>query len=145
MSDLLQMDATKLKALEQSFYLVEERGEEFTAAFYGRFFNIYPEVRVTFSNTNLPDQHRKLLKALKTIVGSLRNPDVLEPYLGQLGNQHKDAYVVADTDFQMFKRALMDTFEEFLGDDFSDEAREAWSEAYDKISGVMKGSVESGQ
>jgi hemoglobin-like flavoprotein len=134
----LQIDADQVETLKTAFDLIEPRGEEFTAAFYGHFLGNYPEVRVVFASVDMDRQHKKLFKALKMIVGGLKNPGELATYLSMLGDKHRDVYVVESQDYFMFKRALLDTFAEFLDERWTEEMKVAWAIAFDKISARMR-------
>ena len=68
----------------------------------------------------------------------LMNPDELATYLRVLGDKHRDVYVVESQDFFMFKRALLDTFAEFLAESWTEEMKDAWAKAFDKVSASMR-------
>lgn len=82
------MPELNLELLEQSFQAVAPRGEELAARFYDVLFERYPAVKLLFAGTTPEKQQGKLLAALATIVGALRKPDELVPYLQGLGGRH---------------------------------------------------------
>ncbi|HEX6047673.1 MAG TPA: globin domain-containing protein [Gemmatimonadaceae bacterium] len=114
-----------------------EQGPEFGVTFYRRLFEIDPDLRRLFASTVSDDQARKLTSMLELTVHWLDAPERLVPALKQLGERHA-AYGVVDEHYTDFGSALIGTLEERLGDDFTPEARCAWTEAYALISALMR-------
>lgn len=128
--------ALNIEMLQESFGKVLRRRDEFIASFYERLFIMYPEVKPLFEKVNMARQRGKLLAALVTIVNNLRRPEILAPYLKELGRHHVD-YHVRPEQFPMVGAALLATFEAFLGDDWTDELKDAWSKAYNETARLM--------
>lgn len=128
--------ALKVELLQESFGKVLRRRNEFIASFYERLFTMYPEVIPLFEKVNMTRQQEKLLAALATIVNNLRRPDVLAPYLKELGRHHVD-YHVRPEHFPMVGAALLATFEAFLDNDWTDELKDSWGEAYNEAARLM--------
>lgn len=128
--------ALKVELVEESFRKVVIHGNEFIASFYKRLFAMYPEVIPLFVNVNMARQRDKLLASLVMIVRNLREPEILIPYLKELGRHHVE-YRVRPEHFPMVREALLATFEEFIGIEWTFEHRNAWAEAYDETARIM--------
>ena len=128
--------AIDVKLVEESFRKVLRSGDEFISSFYERLFTMYPEVMPLFVNVNMECQREKLLASLMTIINNLRKPEVLSPYLMELGRHHVE-YKVGPEHFPMGREALLAAFELFLGDEWTPELRNSWAEAYDETVWMM--------
>ncbi len=105
--------------------------------FYGRLFEIAPEVEPLFASTDMSAQKSKLLTALNLAVQNADNPGALVPVLEDMGRRHA-AYGVEDEHYQAVGTALIWTLEQGLGDAFTEEARAAWTGVYGLVSGTMR-------
>ncbi len=56
--------------------------------------------------------------------------------LQRLGDRHKD-YGVKTSYYEVVGEALVGTLDDVLGDEFTDEAREAWTATFRLISAAM--------
>lgn len=88
-----------------------------------------------FKNTDMNKQGTKLMKTLGIAVSSLDKMDKLVPILQSLGKRHV-SYGVTAPMYASVGEALLLTFEKALGEDFTPEAKEAWSWVLGVISGV---------
>ena len=70
-------------------------------------------------------------------VKGLNDLDTLVPAVQELGNRHP-AYGVKAEHFDSVGAALLWTLEQGLGDEFTPDVKEAWTEVYNVLSGVMK-------
>ena len=104
--------------------------------FYGRLFEIAPEVEPLFASSNMGEQKSKLLTALNLTVQNAHNTGVLVPLLEDLGRRHVD-YGVEDEHYEAVGAALIWTLEQGLGADFTEEARAAWTAVYGLVSETM--------
>jgi len=103
--------------------------------FYKHLFARDPGLRAMFRE-DLAGQGMKFMTTLKTIVTALNDPDALDVHLKSLGQSHAALSVEADH-FGPMGDALIDTFREFLGEDFSPQMEAAWRSAYAEISRKM--------
>jgi hemoglobin-like flavoprotein len=125
------------KALvQQSFAAVLAIEETAAALFYARLFELDPSLKPMFKG-NLKDQGKKLMATLKVCVVGLSRLDQLLPAVQALGRRHVD-YGVTDAHYDTVASALLWTLEKGLGDAFTPECREAWSETISHLAGVMK-------
>ncbi|MDH5392003.1 MAG: globin domain-containing protein [Gammaproteobacteria bacterium] len=104
--------------------------------FYGKLFELDPELRPLFKG-DLTEQGRKLMTMLGTVVRSLDNLDAIVPVAQASGARHA-GYGVTDEMYDTVAEALLWTLAQGLGNDFTDELKEAWVAAYIILSDVMK-------
>ena len=104
--------------------------------FYGRLFEIAPEVRPLFPE-DLREQKKKLIGMLATAVTNLHQVDKILPAVEDLGRRHVH-YGVAAKHYEAVGAALLWTLEKGLGDDFTPPVKAAWTETYMTLAGVMQ-------
>ncbi|HEX3234112.1 MAG TPA: globin family protein [Gemmatimonadales bacterium] len=107
------------------------------AQFYDRLFELDPEARRLFASTDMALQEVKLMRMFDGIVHSLDRPADLVSEVAALGRRHTH-YGVKDADYPSVGAALLWTLEQGLGEAFTAEVREAWSEAYLLVATVMR-------
>jgi len=127
--------------LESSFALLAGEAEALVARFYEELFKRYPAVQPLFAGLNMADQQKKLLAALKLVVNSLRKPEVLNNALTELGKKHI-GYGALPEHYGAVTGTLLDVMAEFAGDAWTDNVREAWTQALNQVSEVM---IEAGE
>jgi chemotaxis signal transduction protein/hemoglobin-like flavoprotein len=125
-----------VELLEQSFEAVKPHAETLVERFYENLFEQYPEVQPLFANADMAEQRGKLLSALATVVASLRQPDALVPHLEELGRRHV-AYGAEPAHYEAVGTVLIETLGEIAGDLWTDELRDAWSDAVTLVATVM--------
>ncbi len=128
---------------EQQIALVQESWDKVvpiqeTAAelFYGQLFEIAPEVKPLFKG-DMKSQGRKLMTMLNTAVKSLNDLDAIVPAVQDMGKRHV-GYGVKDEHYDVVAEALLWTLGKGLGDDFTDEVKDAWVAVYTLVATVMK-------
>jgi len=105
--------------------------------FYDRLFELDPSLRFMFAHADMAEQGKKLTQMLTVAVKSLDRLDQLVPAVEALGRRHV-GYGVRDEHYQTVGRALLDSLALGLGDQFTDEARVAWTDVYVTLAGVMR-------
>ncbi len=130
------MTPTQIKLVQDSFEQVVPIAEQAAAMFYGRLFDIDPELRSLFK-TDLNEQGRKLMAMIRTAVNGLNNLDEIVPAVQALGRRHVE-YGVAAADYDSVGEALLWTLEQGLGEVFTPEVKEAWTQTYELLAGAMK-------
>ena len=105
--------------------------------FYGRLFELDPSTRALFKHTNMPEQRKKLMYVIGTVVNGLNVLDQLIPAVSNLGRRHT-AYGVTDEHYASVGRALIWALEQGLGADFTPEVKDAWTTVYDVLANTMK-------
>ena len=104
--------------------------------FYGKLFELDPALEPLFKG-DLKEQGKKLMTMLDTVVKSLDNLEAIIPAAQASGVCHV-GYGVKDEDYTTVANALLWTLGQGLGEEFTDEVKEAWVAAYTVLSGVMK-------
>jgi hemoglobin-like flavoprotein len=126
----------QIELLQTSFQAIAPRDEEFVAAFYERLFTRFPQTRAFFASTNMKEQRKKLLGALILVIQNLRKPEVLTSALQSLGQRHVK-YGVRPEHYPIVGTILLETFADFLGDDWTPAYHDAWAQAYEAICSIM--------
>jgi hemoglobin-like flavoprotein len=122
--------------VQDSFKSVVPIASTAAELFYGRLFEIAPDVRPLFDGVDIKEQGRKLMTTLGVVVGGLNNLDAIVPVAKTLAIKHVD-YGVKAEHYAVVGQALVWTLEKGLGNAFTSDVRTAWVEAYNLISGVM--------
>lgn len=130
------MTPDQIQLVKSSFAKVAPIAPQAAELFYGRLFEIAPEVRPMFKG-DVAEQGRKLMTALTMAVANLERTDKLVPVVRDLGRRHV-GYGVRDAHYGKVAEALLWTLEKGLGDAFTPPVREAWTAAYMLIAGTMK-------
>jgi NAD(P)H-flavin reductase/hemoglobin-like flavoprotein len=123
------------EAITHTFSLVNQAGDRPVAYFYGRLFAGNPELRPMFPAA-MDTQRDRLFRALTRIVHSLGTPEEMEPYLSQLGLDHRKYGVLAEH-YPAVGRALLATLCRFSGDAWTPGAEAAWAGAYERATRLM--------
>lgn len=105
------MTPHQIKLVQTSFAQVAPIAATAADLFYGRLFEIAPEVRAMFPD-DLSAQKKKLMAMLGTVVAGLSHVDTTLPAVRALGKRHAGYGVTA-------------------------EIEEAWSSAYTMLAGAM--------
>jgi hemoglobin-like flavoprotein len=125
----------QVKLVQESFKQVEPIAPQAADLFYGRLFEIAPEVRPLFP-TDLTAQKGKLLGMIATAVTNLHQVEKIVPAVQDLGRRHV-GYGVTAAHYGPVGEALVWTLEKGLGDAFTPPVKEAWVAAYTTLAGVM--------
>ena len=125
-----------IELLESSFCQIRPQLAEFSASFYNNLFTTYPETKLLFANTDMKAQERKLVDSLILVVLNLRKPGFLTEALAGLGTRHID-YGALPEHYPLVGNALLTTFENYLGSDWTPKLKQAWTDAYNLISKIM--------
>jgi hemoglobin-like flavoprotein len=84
----------------------------------------------------MPEQARKLMATLTTLVDSLDRFEELRQDLADLGRRHAD-YKVEPAHYQLLVTALMWAFGQALDLEFDRETRTAWEHLLGAVSAIM--------
>jgi hemoglobin-like flavoprotein len=112
--------------------------------FYGRLFELEPELRLLFGRTDMDEQRRKLMQMLAVAVAALDRPETLRPALEALGRRHV-GYGVKDRHYDLVGAALLWTLEQGLGDEYTRSVRDAWTAVYTTLSTIMQDAAAAGR
>lgn len=130
------MTAEEIKLIKDSWAKVISISEQAAELFYGRLFEVYPEVQPYFKG-DMKEQGRKLMVMIGSAVNSLENLGPMIPLIRESGKRHA-VYGVKDEDYDKVADALVWTLEKALGDDFTREMKNAWVTTYTSLADVMK-------
>jgi hemoglobin-like flavoprotein len=146
------MTPAQIRIVQRNFARLQPAAAQFSALFYARLFVIAPETRSLF-RTDLKAQHSKFMKVIAEVVQlhlrALISLPVTAKASGEAaipgaywaGKMH-EAYGVKAEHYETMKEALIWALKQSLQDDFTEEARLAWSEAYDILAESMKKSFD---
>lgn len=122
-----------IKVTWDKVYPISEKAAEL---FYGKLFELDPDLKPLFGG-DMAAQGVKLMTMINTVVVSLENIDELVPAVQDLGIRHA-GYGVKDEHYDTVAAALLWTLGQGLGDDFTEEVKEAWTAAYVVLATTMK-------
>ena len=126
----------QVELLEQSFAAIKPQADDFVNSFYDNLFTANPEAKPLFKTTDMAEQKKKLLSSLVLVVENLRKPDVLDSALRGLGARHVK-YGALPEHYPLVGGALLTTFEQYLGAQWTPNVKQAWVDAYGAISQIM--------
>jgi len=130
------MTPEKVKLVQESFAKVAPIADAAADIFYDRLFEIAPQVRPMFP-ADMSNQKGKLMKTLGVAVNNLHQVETVVPTIQELGRKHI-AYGVKDEHYDIVGEALLFTLEKGLGEDFTPDVKDAWTETYVTVATVMK-------
>src|SRR5258708_8076721 len=81
------MNSDQVALIQHSFAKVRPTAQEAAALFYGRLFEIAPDVRPLFRG-DMKEQGRKLMATLAVVVNGLSNLDAVLPAASALAKRH---------------------------------------------------------
>lgn len=121
--------------IQHTFQKFRDKGEDAARSFYDRVFTAAPAARSLFPD-DVGKQARKFVQSLNVIVSSLTASDRATRTLQRLGERHRQYGVVPDH-YEPVGQALIATLKDELGSEFTQDAEQAWSDAFRLISLAM--------
>lgn len=129
------MTPQEVALVQASFAKVAPISDKAGELFYGRLFEIAPQVRPMFPD-DITEQRKKLMKMLGMVVNNLHQVEKIVPAAQDLGRRHV-AYGAKPEHYPVVGEALLWTLETGLGPEFTPEVKSAWVAAYGTLSSVM--------
>jgi hemoglobin-like flavoprotein len=129
------MTPDQISLVQQSFAKVAPIADQAATLFYGRLFEIAPQVKSLFPD-DMTEQRKKLMTTLAVVVNGLGKLDSILPAAGALARRHV-GYGVKPDHYMPVGAALLWTLERGLGADWNRDVADAWIEAYGTLSGFM--------
>jgi nitric oxide dioxygenase len=129
------MTPDQVDLVQSSFAKVAPIADVAAELFYGRLFEIAPDVKPLFHG-DMKEQGRKLMTTLGVVVSGLKDLETILPAAKTLAVKHV-RYGVAAAHYKPVGEALIWTLGKGLGDGFTSEVENAWLAAYGALSGVM--------
>lgn len=132
------MEQKTITLVQDSFEKVKPIASTAAEIFYSKLFELDPQLKPLFPNSDdaMKVQGNKLMSMLGAAVAGLSNLDALIPILKDLGKRHVE-YKVEAFHYDTVGAALLGTLEAGLGDDFTEEVKEAWASVYGTMADVM--------
>lgn len=132
------MTPEQISLVQKSFDMVP--AETAADLFYARLFELDPSLRPLFKG-DMKTQGAKLMGMIAIAVQGLSNLDRIVPAVQDLGVRHA-GYGVTPDHYDTVGSALLWTLEKGLGEQFTDDVREAWTAAYILLSSTMLDAAE---
>lgn len=126
----------QIELVQTSWAKVEPISDQAAELFYGRLFELDPNLKPLFKG-DMKEQGAKLMKMINVAVRGLNNLEGIVPAVQDLGKRHVD-YGVKDEHYDTVGEALIWTLDKGLGDDFTDDVKEAWTNVYVVLATTMK-------
>lgn len=130
------MNPETISAVQGTFAKVEPIADKAAELFYGRLFELDPSLKPMFKG-DMSEQGAKLMRMIGIAVRGLTDLDSIVPAVQNLGVRHV-AYGVKDEHYATVGAALLWTLEQGLGDDFTPEVKQAWTDVYTLLAQVMQ-------
>ncbi|MFY0688950.1 MAG: hemin receptor [Cyclobacteriaceae bacterium] len=132
------MTESQIELVQTTYKKVDAISEVAAGIFYTKLFELDPSLKETiFKETDIKAQGVKLMSMIKAAVVGLNNIEKLVPVLHSLSERHV-GYGVKTEHYATVGSALIFTLSQGLGEDFTDEVKEAWLACYSLLSETMK-------
>jgi NAD(P)H-flavin reductase/hemoglobin-like flavoprotein len=133
-------ESPRAAALRASFALIQAQSEAQEDAmardFYATLFTFSPTTRELFP-VSMDAQRSRLLRAIIHVVRLVDRRADLEPFLAQLGRDHRKFGVLLEH-YDAVGHALLAAVRRQLGDAWTADVAQAWTETYELMSEVMQ-------
>jgi hemoglobin-like flavoprotein len=129
------MKPSQIKLVQESHAKVAPISDKAAIMFYNRLFEVAPQVKAMFP-ADLTEQRKKLMATLAAVVNGLGNLETVLPAASALAKRHV-TYGAKPEHYHVVGSALLWTLEKGLGDGWTPEVANAWTDAYDMLSGFM--------
>ena len=126
----------QITLVQSSFSKVEPIAEQAADIFYNKLFEYDPKLKPLFKS-DIKAQGQKLMATLKVATSGLNDLDSLVPVLHKLAERHVN-YGVKAADFTPVGNALLYALQQGLGNQFTDEVRQAWVDVFRLVATTMK-------
>ena len=131
------MTPDQIKLVQDSFAKVAPISGKAAELFYGRLFEIAPQVRAMFPD-DMTEQRKKLMATLAIVVNGLTNLETILPAASALAKRHV-GYGAQPAHYPVVGEALLWTLEKGLGGSWTPPVAAAWTAAYTTLSNFMIG------
>ena len=122
--------------VRETFPAIREVAGPLMQLFYGRLFQIAPQVRPMFRN-DIGIQARKFSDMLETLVDGLDDFELQRPKLRAMGLRHV-AYGVQPEHYEVLSTALLWALGHMMYPDFPPALKDAWAALIEDVSAEMK-------
>lgn len=125
----------QIELVRESWSKVVPIADQAAELFYGKLFELDPGLRSMFKS-DMTAQGQKLMGMINMAVGSLDNLEEIIPAVQESGVRHLE-YGVKSSHYVTVGHALLWTLQQGLGDDYTPEVKDAWTEVYTLLSNTM--------
>jgi hemoglobin-like flavoprotein len=130
------MTPRQVELIRESWTKVEPIADVASTLFYDRLFELDPTLRRLFRRTDMAQQKKLLMQTLTVVVRSLDRLEQILPAIQALGRRHA-GYGVRPGHYDLVGQALLWTLGQGLGDGFTPDVQDAWTQAYTTLATVM--------
>ena len=135
------MNQESIERILASYEQIAPRVDDMVAGFYRRLFDARPEARALFKK-DMAVQRQHLAATLAILVRNLPFLDVLDEPFMELGIQHV-LFGAHPGHYPVVRNSLLESLGAALGDRWSPQLCQDWTELLDHVVGVMlKGATE---
>ena len=131
------MNLKQITLVQESWKKVLNVSDVAAQLFYTRLFTLDPSLKPMFKG-EMREQGRKLIAMISVAVNGLSRIETLVPVIEALGRRHV-GYGVKDHHYATVAEALLWTLEQGMGEEFTPEVKQAWTEAYGLLAATMQG------
>ncbi|MGB1800799.1 MAG: globin family protein [Gammaproteobacteria bacterium] len=129
------MTPEQISLVSESWAKVLPISEQAAELFYGKLFELDPSLKPLFKG-DMKEQGRKLMLMIDTAVSNINDVEAIIPALEDLGKRHVGYGVKAEY-YTTVAEALLWTLGQGLGEAFTEEVKEAWTQTYTTLAEVM--------
>lgn len=130
------MEAKTIELVQGTFKDVVPIADKAAEIFYDKLFDLDPQLKPLFKG-DMKEQGAKLMSMIGTAVNGLNNLEAIVPAVQNLGKNHV-GYGVKDSHYDTVGSALLYTLDKGLGESFTPEVKDAWTEVYTVLATTMK-------
>lgn len=135
------MKPEQISAVQESWVAVEGIADQAAALFYAKLFETDPSLKELFKG-DMVEQGKKLMSMIGVAVRGLSRLESIVPAVQQMGVRHA-GYGVKDADYDTVGGALLWTLEQGLGEGFTDDLKQSWTDVYVLLATTMKDAAAS--
>jgi len=130
------MTPRQIELVQTTFTSVEGLGDAAGLLFYDKLFAMDPSLKPLFKG-DMNAQAHKLMQMIAVAVRGLTNLDAIVPAVKALGARHR-GYGVEAAHYDSVAAALLATLAAGLGDAFTPEVKQAWTDCYVLLATTMQ-------
>lgn len=131
----MSLSQTTITSVKETIPLVGKNAEKITTRMYEILFSKYPETKPLFANAQ-SDQHKKLAGAIAAFAGNIDNLGALSGAVEKMAATHV-ATNVHPIHYPMVGDSLITAMGDVLGDDLTEDHKQAWIEAYNFLGDIL--------
>jgi hemoglobin-like flavoprotein len=128
------MNPSQIKLVQESLAKVGPIADQAAVMFYDRLFAVAPQ-KAMFP-ADMTEQRKKLMATLSVVVNGLGDLETILPAASALATRHV-SYGAKAEHYPVVGGALLWTLEKGIGDNWTPEVADAWTAAYEMLSGFM--------